>query len=158
MNQPSMNGLHAPQGSMPEKEAVGRTLVDLNVANLQDVLMFRAGAIPGNQVRQVQLQGVIDTGTNYLILPTAVAQQLGLPKVGEATIRYADQRAAVRDMVELVELQLLGRKGTYRALLEPDRQTALVGAIVLEDLDFIIDPGNQRIYPRDPQRIIAEVE
>ena len=53
--------------------------------------------------------------------------------------------------------EMLGRAGAYRPIAEPNRNTALVGAIVMEDLDFIVDPGAQRIYPRDPERIIAEV-
>jgi hypothetical protein len=60
-------------------------------------------------------------------------------------------------MVDLVQLEILGRKGTYHAISEPNRSTALIGAIIMEDMDFIIDPGNQRIFPRDPDRIIAEV-
>lgn len=49
-------------------------------------------------------------------------------------------------------------KGPFRTLLEHDRTAALVGAIVLEEFDFLVDPGNQRLVPRDPHRILAEVE
>lgn len=104
------------------------------------------------------MQAVIDTGANYLVLPTAVAEFLGLTKIVDATVRYADRRVAQRQMVEQVEVELLGRRSTFRALLEPDRDTALIGAIVLEDLDLIVDCGKQRIYPRDPHHVIAEVE
>ena len=43
-------------------------------------------------------------------------------------------------------------------MLEPDRTTALVGAIVLEDLDLLVDCSKQRIYPRDAEGIVAEIE
>lgn len=137
--------------------SMGRVMVDLQVANNQDVQMFKARAIGGDQVRQLQIKGLVDTGANYLILPTPVAEALGLNKVGEISVHYGDHSVQTRDMVDQVELELLGRKGTFRAIVEPNRPTALIGAIVLEDLDFIVDCGNQRIYPRDPQRIIAEV-
>jgi hypothetical protein len=36
--------------------------------------------------------------------------------------------------------------------------TVLAGAIVLEDLDFLVDGITQTLRPRDPRRIVAEVE
>ena len=42
--------------------------------------------------------------------------------------------------------------------VEPGRESALIGAIVLEDLDFLVDCAGQRLVPRDPKHIISEVE
>jgi hypothetical protein len=53
---------------------------------------------------------------------------------------------------------LLGREGIFNAIVEPDRTDALVGAIVLEDLDLIVDCATQSVHPRDPDSIISEVE
>ena len=39
-----------------------------------------------------------------------------------------------------------------------DRTDALVGAIVLEELDFVVDCITQTLHPRDPDRIVSEVE
>ena len=137
---------------------MGRILVEVDLANNQDVQLHRAKAIPADEVRRLKLPAYIDTGANYLVLPTAAADFLGLLRVGDATVRYADRRTAQRQMVEQVEVELLGRRSTFRALLEPDRETALIGAIVLEDLDLIVDCGKQRIFPRDPHHVIAELE
>jgi len=35
---------------------------------------------------------------------------------------------------------------------------ALIGAIVLEDLDLLVDCQNQRVVPRDPSGAIYEIE
>jgi hypothetical protein len=53
---------------------------------------------------------------------------------------------------------LLGRGGVFSALVEPDRTDALIGAIVLEDLDFLVDCTRQMLFPRDPDMIVSEVE
>jgi predicted aspartyl protease len=87
-----------------------------------------------------------------------VVKQLGLKPVGEAFVRYADQRRAKRQVVEEVRVELLGRHGTFRAIVEPLRETALIGAIVLEDLDLVVDCTSQRLRPRDPRGIVAEIE
>jgi hypothetical protein len=44
------------------------------------------------------------------------------------------------------------------AIVEPARESALIGAIVLEDLDLLVDCANQRLVPRDPNQIISEIE
>jgi predicted aspartyl protease len=109
------------------------------------------------RVRRFQLRGVVDTGSTHLILPADVAERLGLPKVGEVTVRYAHDQSTTTSMVADAYVELQGRAGAFRAVLEPNRTTALIGAIVLEDLDFLVDCTNQRLVPRDPQRIIAEI-
>ena len=59
---------------------------------------------------------------------------------------------------QVVWLKLLGRDGIFKAIVEPDRKDVLVGAIVLEDLDFVVDCITQKLQPRDPDRIISEIE
>ena len=73
-------------------------------------------------------------------------------------VHYADGRRAQREGADGVYVQLLGRHGTFSAIVEPRRKTALVGAIVLEDLDLLVDCKSQRVVPRDPHGAIHEVE
>ena len=100
----------------------------------------------------------MDTGAAMLVLPESVAKLLGLPKNGEANVRYADQRTANRDIVADAEVEIQGRKYTFNAIVEPGRTYALIGAIVLGALDMIVDCRTNTIHPRDPDRIIAEIE
>jgi predicted aspartyl protease len=139
-------------------EAMGRVSVEILVSNNQDLYLARAGHLAPEKVRHFLVRAIVDTGAAQLVLPADVTDRLGLPKAGEALIRYADQRSSTRTIVEDVRLELHGRQGTFRAIVEPNRTTALIGAIVLEDLDFLVDCTNNRVYPRDPDHIIAEVE
>jgi predicted aspartyl protease len=143
---------------MHEDKAMGRVIVEVMLANNRDVQNAATGALPPEKVRRFQLEGVVDTAATILVIPKDVADRLGLPSAGEAVIHYADRCSVTRPLVEQVELELLGRHGTFKAIVEPDRTTALIGAIVLEDLDFLVDPAKQRLFPRDPQHIVAECE
>jgi predicted aspartyl protease len=140
------------------EESMGRVSVEILLSNNRDVQVANAGHLPPEKVRRFQLQGVVDTGSTLLVLPADVANRLGLPGAGEATIRYADSRTSTKPLVDQVEVELLGRRGTFNALVEPDRTTALIGAVVLETLDLLVDCKNNKLYPRDPDHIIAEVE
>src|SRR5262249_37852128 len=110
------------------------------------------------KVRRLNITGVVDSGAARLVLPQKVVKQLGLPYTRKVKVRHADGRTATRNAVKGGNLQLLGRDGVFTTLLEPKLQPALVGAIVLEDLDLLVDCTHQRLVPRDPRFVISEIE
>ena len=97
-----------------EGEARGRVSVELIVVNNRDLQMAEGGALPREKVRRFQLEGTVDAAAALLVLPADVADRLGLPKAGEAVVRYADRRSATRTLVEEVRIELMGRQGTFR--------------------------------------------
>ena len=61
-------------------------------------------------------------------------------------------------MVGGIQLNYLDRSSVFNAIVEPDRESALIGAIVMEDLDLIVDCTRQTLAPRDPKQIVSEIE
>jgi hypothetical protein len=51
-----------------------------------------------------------------------------------------------------------GRERVFNAIVEPERESVLIGAIVLEELGFLVDCPGQRLVPRDPKQIVSEAE
>lgn len=139
-------------------EQMGRFTVEITLINNRDRLAAQLGVLPPDQVRQMTLPGLVDSGAARLVLPEKVADELGLEEAPDATVRYADQRTASRRTAQEIRLRLLEREGVFSAILEPDRTTALIGAIVLEELDLLVDCTNHTLHPRDPDRIVAEIE
>lgn len=137
---------------------MGRISVEVELTNGEDLVLAKKGTLPPDQVRRARVTGLVDTGASYLVVPESIVQQLGLPEKGQAAVRYADHRRETRKVVEQVNVQLLGRDGTFKAIVEPARADVLLGAIVLEDLDLLVDCHTQTIQPRDPKQILAEIE
>ena len=137
---------------------MGRFSVEFKLTNNRDVTLAQHGHLPPDQVRQVTIQGVVDPGAVRLVIPEGVATQLGVREVDEIQVRYADGRGATRKLVDDVLVELLGREAAFRASVEPNRDSALIGAIVLEELDFLVDCTAQRLRPRNPDYIISEIE
>ena len=137
---------------------VGRFSVEIEVANNDDLAVARRGLLPQDQVRRETIMGVVDSGAVRLVLPEAVVKRLGLPLGGPVPVKYADNRRVRRKVAEGVFAQLLGRHGIFTAVVEPKRDTALIGAIVLEDLDLLVDCTNQRLVPHDPSGPLSEIE
>jgi clan AA aspartic protease len=137
---------------------MGRFAVELKLANSADAVLVHRGLLSPNQVRQTEIQGVVDTGAVRLVIPEHVATELGVREVDEIQVRYADGRIATRKLVTDVLVELLGREATFRASVESNRDSALIGAIVLEELDLLVDCTAERLRPRDPNHIISEIE
>jgi predicted aspartyl protease len=142
-----------------EKKDIGRFTIEFEIANNRDLGNSLTGHLDFAKVRRKTIQGVVDSGATRLVLPASVATELGLPiKKKKVRVRYADVRRGLRTEVEEVRLYLQGRDGIFSAVVEPKRDTALVGAIVLEELDFLIDCTKGRLVPRDPDYVVSEIE
>jgi predicted aspartyl protease len=136
----------------------GRFSVHFEVVNGEDLVRAKDGTLPKNRVRRRTITGVVECGAAMLVLPGDVVKDLGLPLGDEVRVRYADGRRAKRREALSVYLELLGRHTTLPAVIEPKRKDALIGAIVLEALDLLVDSKNQRLIPRDPTGVMFEIE
>lgn len=143
---------------MSKGDAVGRFSVEIELTNNEDLLRSRRGDIPLDAVRRERVRGVVDSGATRLVIPEALAQRLGLELTSSTQVRYADGRTAIRPIAQQIHLTYGDRESVFNAIVEPDRDSALIGAIVIEDLDLLVDCTSQRLVPRDPKQIISEVE
>jgi clan AA aspartic protease len=137
---------------------MSRFSVTFEVANNDDMAAARRGDLDENKVRRLTISGLVDSGASRLVLPKKVVEHLGLPSAEVVKVKYADGRRGKRSVVQGVYVQLQGRNSIFKAIVEPKRDDALIGAIVLEDLDFLIDCEKQRLVPRDPKYIVSEIE
>jgi predicted aspartyl protease len=120
-------------------DGLGRFSVEIEVANNDDLALMRRGLLPKDEGRRETIKGLFDSGATKLVLPEAVVKRLGLTLGNPIKVRYADGRRATRREIKGVFVQLLGRDGTFTAICEPKRETALIRAIILEDLDLLVD-------------------
>ena len=134
---------------------VGRFAVDFEVANFHDMALAQRGHLRADQIRRKTIPGWVDPGAAMLVLPKAVANELGLVLRDPINV---DGRRARRPRAEAVYVELLGRDGIFNAIVEPKRDSALIGAMVLEGLDLLVDCQQQRLVPRDPSGPVYEIE
>lgn len=111
--------------------------VELDLANHEDLFRVKAGLIRDDEVRRAKVRGVVDSGAARLVIPASVALALGVETSGITKVRYADSHTAQRSIAKDVHLAFGGRDSVFTAIIEPDRDSALLGAIVLEELDML---------------------
>lgn len=138
------------------EKKVGRFSVPIEVMNNDDLVMVRRKLLDPAKVRRIVVDGIVDPGATMLILPESMGKQLGLVEQGQVRVQYGNGRAVLRPKVG-VFVTLQGRGNTFSAILEPRRSTALISTFVLDVLDFLVDPKKQKLYPRDPDFILAQI-
>ncbi len=107
----------------------------------------------------IELNGKVDTRATLLVLPGDVAKKFSFPKIRREIVKYANEETAERDIVWGVELEICGRKGMFEAIVEPKKSYALIGAVVMESLDLIVEPRSLAIYPNPRSDLpMAEIE
>lgn len=144
--------------TIAEEPKMGRFSIEVELSNHEDLFRAKAGLIALEQIRRTKIRGVVDSGATRLVIPESVVKQLGLETSGTAKVRYADGRTSERLIVKDVHLAYGGRESVFSAVVEPGRDSILVGAIVMEELDFLVDCIGLRLVPRDPNQIVSEAE
>jgi clan AA aspartic protease len=139
-------------------KGAGRIHIDVEVTNNDDLALVSHGLLQPDQVRRDRIRGIVDSGAATLVLPEAVVKQLGLRLANKVKVRYAAGRRVQRRETAGVQIEILGRQATFNAVVEPKRDTALIGAIVLVALDLLVDCKKQRLVPRDPSGPVFEIE
>ena len=128
------------------------------VTNDEDLIRAEYGRIAPKQVRRMLIKGAVDPRVCHLVLSESVVKRFGLRTVGKVKVLKRGRRTAKWDQVQGVRLELLGRQGTYSAAVDPKRRAALIGFLVLEDLDLLVDCKHRRLVPRNKRFITTEIE
>ena len=94
-----------------------------------------------------EIDAIVDTGATMLVLPAEIIAELGLRKIREVKVRYANNTQQTKGIYGVATLEVQGRSGNFDAVEEEPGTRALVGQIVLEELDLVVDLKGKRLIP-----------
>jgi predicted aspartyl protease len=137
---------------------MGRFSMKIELANFADIILAEKAGLAPEAIRRVEVDGIVDTGAAQLVIPGSAAEALGLEEAWQAKVTYADGHSQNRPVVKNAWLRVCDRDSVFSAVVEPNRKTALIGAIVMEALDLVVDCVTQELQPRDPKMMLTEIE
>ncbi|MDR3341533.1 MAG: retroviral-like aspartic protease family protein [Treponema sp.] len=114
---------------------------DITLKNTGDAAMAMRGIIKEQTVRQVSVMAMVDTGAGTLVINEATCQKLGLAIEGLRRSSLADSSKTICKVTEPVRVHWKDRKTACPALVLPNTDEILLGAIPLEDMDLIVNPA-----------------
>ena len=97
--------------------------------------------------RSVDLNGLVDTGASYTLIPAGLLDDLGVARRETLMFRLADGSAKEFD-VGLAEMELEERSYLVHVVFGPENRI-LLGAMALEAFALAADAKNRRLIPAD---------
>ena len=127
---------------------MGEIVVDVGLENVGDRELAKAGHLPQADIRRATVRAVADTGAVMLALPEDVVERLGVEIVGSVACAYADGRRGERPVAGPVTVRIGDRWMPANCIVVPTGTDALVGQVVMEQLDLVADCVTRTLGPR----------
>ena len=126
---------------------MGKVVTKALLSNNQDLTRLADGRIVVDQVRQQEQELIVDTGARAVGLPLSIIEQLGLPATRKVTVTLSDGSRQERQLYGELRVQVGDRDDVFSCVAKPEGALLLLGQIVLEALDLVVDCGRQRLIP-----------
>jgi len=124
---------------------VGQVQVQVTLTNYREEVLARLGQFDASQVHRYETEALIDTGAVQSVIPSAVADRLGLMRLRRMDAKYTDGRVEEVDLAEVVTVEMLGRQIDITPMVLGEH--VLLGVMVLEGLDLMVDCHSNRLVP-----------
>ena len=128
---------------------MGDVYVEVELVNSYDRALVEHGYREAASIRQERVRVLADSGATLLVLPQDLVERLGLRISDQKVIvTYADERKDERPVARGLIIQVGDRDMVTECVVGPPRSDPLLGQIVLERLDLLVDCGQGRLVPR----------
>ena len=127
---------------------MGEIKVRVRLQNAGDLFLKEKGKLGKRRVRAAEVEAVVDTGAVMMLLPQDLTESLGLDLAGKAIVALADETKRELDVAKRVAVTIAGRTWETDCLVGPPACEPLIGQLILERLDLILDPLKRTVTPR----------
>lgn len=103
---------------------------------------------PRTGERSEEIVALADTGATLPLIPATLLKSVGIHSTGTIGVVLADGRRATRTIGDAV-VAVQGASTPCRVVFGEERDAALLGLTVLEQLGLTVDPIERRLVPRD---------
>ena len=126
---------------------MGKVVIKALLSNNQDLTRLADGRIVVDQVRQQEQELIVDTGARAVGLPLSIVERLGLPPTRKVTVTLSDGSRQERQLYGELRVQVGDRDDVFSCVAKPEGAPLLLGQLVLEALDLVVDCGRQQLIP-----------
>lgn len=131
---------------------------DITLINGEDITLARKYIIGEDEIRQMKVKMLVDTGSYNLCINEEIQAQLQFPVVETRKAVTADGRILECEVVDNVQVRFKNRATTCRAMVLPGDNEPLLGAIPLEDMDVLIHPQRQELIVNPDHPYFAQMK
>ena len=113
---------------------MGLVYADIELINGEDITLANRHIIGEDEIKRIQVNALVDTGSYMLCINESIQEQLKFPVVERRKGQLAEGSIVEYDVVSHVELKFKNRRTMCNAMVLPGDNEVLLGAIPLEDM------------------------
>jgi clan AA aspartic protease len=129
---------------------MGITYVNIRIQNGDDIAYARRQKIGIDEIRELTVSAMVDTGSIMLCINEDIREALDLQIVGDRPSQLANGQRLRLPVTSSVVVWYEDRWCSTSALVLPGDAEPLLGAIPLEEMDLYVHPGRQELAPLHP--------
>lgn len=137
---------------------MGLVYADITLINGEDLVLAKNHIIGEEEVKQMNVSMLVDSGAYMLAINESIQEQLKLPVVEKRKAQMANGSIEEYDVVGPVEVRFKNRQSTCRAMVLPGDNEPLLGAIPMEDMDVLIHPLRQELMVNPDHPFFAQMK
>jgi clan AA aspartic protease len=137
---------------------MGLVYTEITLRNAIDIAKADEGLIDEQSIRQTTIDALVDTGAWTLVINEAVREKLGIKAKRTAPGTLADGTQAVYNLAGPLEVRWKDRATNCDALVLPDAEDVLLGAIPLEAMDLTVNLRSEEVVGVHGDQVMHSVK
>jgi clan AA aspartic protease len=131
---------------------MGLVYADIQLINGEDVVLARKNIIGKEEIKQIWVNALVDSGSIMMAISESVQEQLQLPIIEVRKIELADGSIKEVELADQLVVKFKNRQTLCQAVVLPGSSEVLLGAIPMEAMDVVILPSSQTldVHPDHP--------
>jgi clan AA aspartic protease len=132
---------------------MGMVYANVELVNEDDMALNRRHYIGEEDIRQMTVNMLVDSGSVMLAINEEIQEALGLPIIDHRTSQVADGRRLILPVAGPLVVRFEGRFCITSAIVLPGDNEPLLGAIPMEEMDLWINPNRNIltfVHPEGP--------
>lgn len=118
---------------------------EIKLINSGDLEMAKRNLIGQEEVREMTINMVVDSGAYMMAINETIQEQLGLLFIEKRKSIMADGSVVEHDVVGPIVVKFANRTAVCNAVVLQGDNEPLLGAIPMEEMDVIIHPRRQEL-------------
>ncbi len=129
---------------------MGMVYANILIRNGDDVALHRQNLKGEDEIRQMEIQVLVDSGAIMLTINEELQKALDLPIIDYRPSQMANGTTIELPVAGNIEVRYEGRLCVTNALVLPGDSEPLLGAIPMEEMDLWISPARNMLTPVHP--------
>jgi clan AA aspartic protease len=139
---------------------MGLVYAEITLINGEDLILSKRHIIGKEEIKQMKINMLVDTGAYMLAINDTIQSQMELPFIEKRKVQLADGRVVEYDVVGPVEVRFANRIATCNAFVLPGDSEPLLGSIPMEEMDVLVHPQRQQLVvnPEHPNYAVLKMK